>query len=166
MVSSFKEEFKTQNSKGSKQMCSFLPNFFSEISSHMFNPSLCRYSTRSQVILDLPLRKTNTEHKSLSLFGHKKWSKIVPSIKNVRTSLFFMHALKKYFASSAKLIHIITPYIWLILSFDDLIATLFFLVIIGIFLSKSSHFNFVFPIIFTYPSSENPNGNKHLQKLL
>ena len=154
MVSSFKEEFKTQNSKGSKQMCSFLPNFFSEISSHMFNPSLCRYSTRSQVILDLPLRKTNTEHKSLSLFGHKKWSKIV------------MHALKKYFASSAKLIHIITPYIWLILSFDDLIATLFFLVIIGIFLSKSSHFNFVFPIIFTYPSSENPNGNKHLQKLL
>ena len=32
----------------------------------MFNPSLCRYSTRSQMVLDIPLRKTNKERKSLS----------------------------------------------------------------------------------------------------
>ena len=36
---------------------------------------LCRYSTRSQMALDIPLRKTNTEQKSLSFLGPKIWSK-------------------------------------------------------------------------------------------
>ena len=36
----------------------------------MFNPSPCRYSTRSQMALDIPLRKTNAERKSLS-YGQK-----------------------------------------------------------------------------------------------
>ena len=61
----------------------------------MFKPSLCRYSTRSQMALDIPLRKTNTGQKSLSFLGPKIWSKIGPSIQNVRTSSSFMHAIKK-----------------------------------------------------------------------
>ena len=60
----------------------------------MFKHSLCRYSTRSQMTLDIPLRKTNTGQKSLSFLGPKIWSKIGPSIKNVRASSF-MHAIKK-----------------------------------------------------------------------
>ena len=61
----------------------------------MFKPSLCRYSTRSQMALDTPLRKKNTGEKSLSFLGLKIWSKIGLSIKNVRTSSSFMHAIKK-----------------------------------------------------------------------
>ena len=61
----------------------------------MFKPSLCRYSTRSQMALDIPLRKTNTGQKSLSSLGTKIWSKIGPSIKNVTTWSSFMHDIKK-----------------------------------------------------------------------
>ena len=61
----------------------------------MLQPSLCRYSTRSQMALDIPLRKINTGQKSLSLLGPKIRSKINPSIKNVKTSSSFMQALKK-----------------------------------------------------------------------
>ena len=61
----------------------------------MFKPSLCRYSTRSQMALDIPLRKTNTGQKILSFLGLKIWSKIDLSIKNVRTSSSFVHAIKK-----------------------------------------------------------------------
>ena len=61
----------------------------------MFKPSLCIYSPRSEMALDIPLRKTNTEQKSLSVLGPKIWSKIDPRIKNVRTSSSFMHAIKK-----------------------------------------------------------------------
>ena len=60
----------------------------------MFQPSLCRYSTRSQMALDIPLRKTNTGQKSLSYLGPKIWCKIGPSIKNVRTSTSFMLTIK------------------------------------------------------------------------
>ena len=61
----------------------------------MLKPSLCRYSTKSQMALDIPLRKANTGQKSLSFLGPKIWSKIRPSIKNVRASFYFMHAIKK-----------------------------------------------------------------------
>ena len=61
----------------------------------MFEPLLCRYSTRSPMALDMPLQKTNTGQKSLSFFGPNIWSKIGPSIKNVRTSSSFMHAIKE-----------------------------------------------------------------------
>ena len=61
----------------------------------MFEPSLCRYSTISQMALDIPLRKAITAQKSLSFSGPKIWSKIGPSMKNVRTSSSFMHAIKK-----------------------------------------------------------------------
>ena len=59
----------------------------------MFKPSLCRYSTRSQMALDIPLRKTNTGQKSLSFLGPKIWSKIDPSIKNVRTSCMLLRKM-------------------------------------------------------------------------
>ena len=61
----------------------------------MFKPSLCKYSTRSEITLDIPLRKTNTGQKSLSFLGPKIWSKISPIIKNARTSSSFMYAIKK-----------------------------------------------------------------------
>ena len=61
----------------------------------MFKPSLCRYITKSQMALDIPLRETYTGQKRLSLLGPKIWSKIGPSIKNARTSSSFMHAIKK-----------------------------------------------------------------------
>ena len=53
------------------------------------------YSTRSQLALNIPLRKTNTWQKSLSFLGPKIWSKVNSSIKNVKTSPSFMHASKK-----------------------------------------------------------------------
>ena len=61
----------------------------------MSEPSLCRYSTRSQMALDIPLRITNTRQKSLSILGPKIWSKRAPSIKNIRTLSSFMHAITK-----------------------------------------------------------------------
>ena len=66
-----------------------LPGYIHE----MFKPSLC---TRSEMTLDIPLRKTNTGQKSLSFLGPKIWFKISPSIKNARTSFSFMYAMKKY----------------------------------------------------------------------
>ena len=68
-----------------------VPGYIHEI----FKPSLCRYSTRSQIALDIPLRKVNTWKESLSFLGPKIWSKIDPSIKNVKTSSSFMDALNK-----------------------------------------------------------------------
>ena len=50
-----------------------------------FKPSICKYSTRSQTALDIPLQKANTGQKSLSFLGPKILSKISPSIKNART---------------------------------------------------------------------------------
>ena len=44
-----------------------VPGYIYEI----FKPSLCRYSTRSQMALYIPLRKKNTRQKSLSFFGPK-----------------------------------------------------------------------------------------------
>ena len=55
----------------------------------MFKPWLYKCSTRSQVALDIPGRK------NLCFLGPKIWSKIDPSMKNVRTASCFTHALKK-----------------------------------------------------------------------
>ena len=55
----------------------------------MFKPSLCRYSTISQMAPDIPPWKTNTVQKSLSFLGPKIWSKIDPSIKNVNIVFFY-----------------------------------------------------------------------------
>ena len=63
----------------------------------MFKPSLCKYSARSLIALDIPLEKTNTGQKSLSFLGPKIWSKIDPSTKNFKTLSSFMYAFKKIF---------------------------------------------------------------------
>ena len=52
--------------------------------------------------LDLPLRKTNTGERRLSFLGPKAWSKIGPSIKNVRTSSFLCMLLRKIFHFTCK----------------------------------------------------------------
>ena len=61
----------------------------------MFKLSICRSSITSQMALDVPLQKTNTQQKRLSFLGPKIWSEIDPSMKNVRTSSSFMYAIKK-----------------------------------------------------------------------
>ena len=66
-----------------------VPGYINE----MFKASLCSYSTRSQMALDIP--HTNTGRKSLSFLGPKIWSKVNPSIKNVKTLFSFMHAPQK-----------------------------------------------------------------------
>ena len=108
----------------------------------MFKPSLCRYSTSSLMALDVPLRKTNTGQKSLSSLGSKIWSKIGPSIKNVKTLSSFMPVIKKNILPHLQKWFKLLPssYDW----YYDLIliATLFLFVIIGILLSRSSWFNF------------------------
>ena len=47
------------------------PEYIHEI----FNLSLCRYSTRSQIALEISLRKAKTWNKMLSFLGPKIWSK-------------------------------------------------------------------------------------------
>ena len=74
-----------------KYLNGIAPGYIYEI----FKPSLCRYSARSQITLDIPLRKINTGQKSLFFLRSKIWSKIGLSIKNVRTWSSFMHAIKK-----------------------------------------------------------------------
>ena len=61
----------------------------------MFKPSLCTYSTRSKMALNLPLQKANPKQKSLSFLLSKIRSKKNPSIKNVNTFSSFMNAFKK-----------------------------------------------------------------------
>ena len=118
----------------------------------IFKPSIYRQSTRSQIALHIPLRKTNTGQKRLSFLGPKIWSKIKPSIKNVKHCLLLCMLLWKIFSfiCKHKPIQIITKFLWSILLFDSVIATLFFLVIIGILLSRLSYFHLVLPPIFSY----------------
>ena len=61
----------------------------------MFLPSLNRYTTRSHMALDIPLRKTNIGQKSLSFLGPKIWTRIKASLKSVGTTVSFTHGLKK-----------------------------------------------------------------------
>ena len=70
----------------------------------MFKPSICTYSTRSQMTLDTPLHKTKTGKKSSSFLGPKIWSKINPSTKK-HSNIAFIYACskEKYFTSSANI---------------------------------------------------------------
>ena len=63
-----------------------------------FKPSLCRYRTRSQMALDMPLLKINTVQKSSSFLRPKIWSKIGTSIKDIgHRRLFLCILLRKIF---------------------------------------------------------------------
>ena len=68
-----------------------VPGYIHEI----FKPSFCKYSTISNMALDITLRKTNTGQKVLSFLEPKLWSEINPSIKIVKTLSSFMHVLEK-----------------------------------------------------------------------
>ena len=68
------------------------PSYFNEI----FTPSYNRYNTRSQMALDIPLRKTAIGQKNISFLGPKIWARINNDIKTVATTPCFTHALKKH----------------------------------------------------------------------
>ena len=113
----------------------------------IFKPSLCRYSTRSQITLDIPLQKTNTGQKRLSFLRSNIWSKANSSIKNVKKTPFFTHALKKNILLYLQTYVNANNYHFIMINFiiNFLIAVLYFLVImIGIFLSHYSYFTLVF----------------------
>ena len=68
------------------------PFYFEDI----FTPTFNKYNTRSQVALDIPLRKATIRQKSISFLGPKVLSKTNSSLKAVRTTATFTHALKKH----------------------------------------------------------------------
>ena len=68
------------------------PSYFNQI----FTPSSNTYNTRSQMALDIPLRKTVLGQKNISFLGPKTWSKVNNDIKTVPTTATFTHALKKH----------------------------------------------------------------------
>ena len=55
----------------------------------MFMPSFNSFSSRSQMALDMPLRKINTEQQALSFLGLKIWTEISHGTKNVQNYGFF-----------------------------------------------------------------------------
>ena len=61
----------------------------------MFKPSCNRYNARSQMLLDIRLRKINTEQQALYFLGPKILTKISHSTKNVKTTVSFTYALKR-----------------------------------------------------------------------
>ena len=67
------------------------PSYFNDI----FTPSLNRYNTRSQMALDIPLRKAALGQKNISFLGPKVWSKISNDLKVVKTTNCSTHGLKK-----------------------------------------------------------------------
>ena len=54
-----------------------------------------RYNTRSQMALDIPLRKTVLGQKRTSFLGPKIWPKINNDLKAVSTANLFIDTLKK-----------------------------------------------------------------------
>ena len=62
-----------------------------------FMPSLNNYNTRSQMVLDIPLCRTNKGLKSISFLGPKVWTKLSSNIKATATvaSFTIFFALKR-----------------------------------------------------------------------
>ena len=110
------------------------------------------------MVLEMPLRKANIGQKPILLRAKNMVQKNPPSIKYVKTSSFMLLFKKVfYFICKYKRIQIITTFLLSILSFDSLIATIIFLIIIVILSSRSSYSNLVFQRIFSYTSREDPN---------
>ena len=55
----------------------------------LFKPSYKRCNSRSQMALDIPLRKTNTGQQTLSFVQPKIWTKLGDSTKKVKTIASF-----------------------------------------------------------------------------
>ena len=60
----------------------------------MFQPSLSRYNTRSQITTNTRLQKANTGKQAFSFLGSKILTKINHSTKNVKPTASFRHTLK------------------------------------------------------------------------
>ena len=58
----------------------------------MFMPSLNNYNTTSQMVLVIPLCRTNKGQKSMSFLGQKIW-KLNSNIKAAATAASFTHGL-------------------------------------------------------------------------
>ena len=67
------------------------PSYVNEI----FVPSKNSYNTRSQMPLDIPLRKTETGQKNISFLGPYIWNKLNNDLKKVKTTISFTHTYKK-----------------------------------------------------------------------
>ena len=61
----------------------------------MFMPSINNYNTRSQMVLDIPLCRTNKGQKSMLFLGPKIWNKVSSNIKTDATTSSFTNRLKK-----------------------------------------------------------------------
>ena len=61
----------------------------------MSQPLLNRCNARSQMTLDIPLRKVNTGQQASSFLSLKKCTKISHRPKNAKITAFFTHNLKK-----------------------------------------------------------------------
>ena len=70
--------------------------------SDMFIPLLNNYNTRSQMVLDMPLCRTNKGQKSMSFLGLKIWKKVSSNIKTAASTSFFTNRLKKEILSKLK----------------------------------------------------------------
>ena len=68
------------------------PSYFEDI----FTPSFNKCNSRSQMVLDIPLRKTTIGQRSISFLGPKVWSKTSNSLKAVKTTATFTQASKKH----------------------------------------------------------------------
>ena len=69
-----------------------IPSYFQDI----FTPTFNKHNTRSQMALDIPLRKTTIGQNIISFLGPKVWSKTNSSLKAVKTTTTFTHTLKKH----------------------------------------------------------------------
>ena len=54
-----------------------------------FQPSHNTYNTTSQMVLDIPLQKSNIGQQALPYLGTKIWTKISLSTKNVNNKTYF-----------------------------------------------------------------------------
>ena len=63
----------------------------------LYTPSFNLYNTRrSQMALDIPLKKTSLGQKSMSFLGPSIWNKLNISLKSVATASSFTHSFKKH----------------------------------------------------------------------
>ena len=61
---------------------------------NMFIPSPDNCNTRSLMALDIPLCRTNKEHKRMSFLGSKIFNNVSTNVKAAATTASFMHVLQ------------------------------------------------------------------------
>ena len=61
----------------------------------LFVPSRNTYNTRSHISLEIPLKKSNLDQKSISFIGPSIWNKLSNNVKVLNTTTSFIHNYKK-----------------------------------------------------------------------